>query len=176
MLASLYPELTISSELKNEEQVYEGLKDGTCNIIITAEEIADSDVISIEYCSEHLMLSLPPAHPLAMYKSVSFSDLAGETMLLYSEIGFWNDIHKKKMPDTNFIVQHERSDFCTLVENSALPSFTSDLVSDGKSNSRVVIPITDREANPAFYCVINKKDRQKFQGLINQIGSVKKHL
>ena len=115
------------------------------------------------------MLSLPPAHPLAMYKSVSFADLDGETMLLYSEIGFWHDIHKKMMPHTNFIVQHERLDFCTLVENSALPSFTSDMVSDSKPNSRVVIPITDKEANPTFYCVINKKDKEKFQALLKRL-------
>lgn len=168
-LAELYPKKTISSELKSPDQIYAGLKNGTYNLIITADETADDDVICCKYCTEHLMLSLPPAHPLAMYKSVSFSDMAGETMLLYSEIGFWRDIHEKKMPNTNFIVQHERSDFCTLVENSALPSFTSDMVTDGKTGSRVVIPITDKEANPTFYCVMKRKDKSRFQALLNQI-------
>lgn len=169
VLGELYPEQMISSELKNMEQVSTGLKNGTYNLIITAEPIEDDETICREYCREHLMLSLPPAHPLAMYKSVSFADLDGETMLLYSEIGFWHDIHKKTMPHTNFIVQHERLDFCTLVENSALPSFTSDMVSDSKPNSRVVIPITDKEANPTFYCVINKKDKAKFQALLKRL-------
>ncbi len=169
VLAGLYPEQTISSELKNAEQVYTGLKNGIYNLIIAAEPIKDDDVICREYCSEHLMLSLPPAHPLAMYKSVSFSDLAGETMLLYSEIGFWHDICKEKMPDTNFIVQHERSDFCTLVANTALPSFTSDMASDEDTGTRVMIPISDKEANPTFFCAIAKKDKLKFQALLKQL-------
>ena len=37
---------------------------------------------------EHLLLSLLPDHPLAMYKSVFFGDPEGKTMLLYSVIEF----------------------------------------------------------------------------------------
>lgn len=44
------------------------------------------------------------------------------------------------MPDTNFIVQHERTDFCTLVANSALPSFTSDMTSEKETSACVIIP------------------------------------
>lgn len=168
-LAELYPEQTISSELKNEEQVYTGLKNGTYDLIITAQQIENDETICRKYCREHLMLSLPPAHPLAMYKSVSFADLAGETMLLYSEIGFWHDICKEKMPATNFIVQHERTDFCTLVANSALPSFTSDMTSKKETSARVIIPISDTEANPTFYCVMNRKDKSKFQALLKHL-------
>lgn len=100
---------------------------------------------------------------------LAFADLAGETMLLYSEIGFWHDICKEKMPDTNFIVQHERTDFCTLVANSALPSFTSDMALEKDTSARVIIPISDKEANPVFYCVMNKKDKLKFQALLKYL-------
>ena len=73
------------------------------------------------------------------------------------------------MPDTNFIVQHERTDFCTLVANSALPSFTSDMVSEKETSARVIIPISDIEAIPTFYCVINRKDKSKFQALLKHL-------
>ena len=66
-------------------------------------------------------------------------------------------------------LKHERTDFCTLVANSALPSFTSDMTSEKETSACVIIPISDIEANPTFYCVINGKDKSKFQALLKHL-------
>ena len=169
-LSEIYPELTISTELKSNDDILQGLTDGMYNIVISVEPACDTDILCYEYLTEHLMLSLPPAHPLAMYKEVSFSQINGETMLLYSDIGFWHDICAEKLPDNNFIVQHEREAFTSLVQMSALPSFTSDIVTDSHEVNRVIVPIKDKEANPTFYILIKKKDRERFEKLIDTLS------
>lgn len=169
-LTGLFPELTISTELKGSEDILRGFDDGTYNIAITAEPVKDKDILCCEYMTEHLMLSLPPAHPLAMYKEVSFSQIDGETMLLFSDIGFWHDVCAGKMPETEFIVQSERAAFKSLVKMSALPSFTSNIVIDDNEANRIVVPITDKEANPTFYISIKKKEKARFEKLIEELS------
>ena len=169
-LTGLFPELTISTELKGSNDILRGFTDGIYNIAITAEPVNDKNVLCYEYMHEQLMLSLPPAHPLAMYKEISFSQIDGETMLLFSDIGFWHDVCAEKMPETEFIVQSERDTFKSLVKMSALPSFTSNIVTDDNEANRIVVPITDKEANPTFYISIKKKDKTRFEKLIEGLS------
>lgn len=169
-LAAVYPELTIASELKNDWQVVQGLKNELYQLIITVQKITDDLLLCYPYCQEHLLLSVPPAHPLAMYQNVSFADLAGETMLLFTEIGFWRDICEQKMSHTQFIMQQEATTFSSLVKVSALPAFASDLALDQEEQkNRVLIPIRDMEANPTFYCVIHKKDEVRFAAFLDKL-------
>ena len=155
-LSELYPELAISTDLKNTKEILLGFKNGKYDIIIMPEPADKTEFVCFNYMTEHLMLSLPPAHPLAMYKGVSFEDINGETMLLFSDIGFWHDVCAAKMPDTEFIIQSERDTFRSLVKLSALPSFTSDIVTDQAEEHRIIVPISDKEANPTFYIWIHK--------------------
>ena len=46
----------------------------------------------------HFSLSVPPAHPLTPFKEISFSDLDGQSVLLLSHIGFWNEVCKQMIP------------------------------------------------------------------------------
>lgn len=169
-LSACYPDYTITTELKGSHQVRQGLASGLYNLIITAEPISDADLLCLPYCQEHLLLSVPPAHPLAMYKSVSFADLAGETMLLLSNIGFWREVCAAKMPQTDFIIQQEEAAFNSLVRLSALPSFTFDLALENyETSNRIILPLVNPEANPTFYCVIPQKDQNKLAAFINKI-------
>jgi len=131
--------------------------------IILQETIDDSDIHCTKYGEEHLFLSLPPAHPLAGRKGVSFKDIDGENILLLSRIGFWNDLCLKKMPSSHFLIQLEQFSFEELVKNSALPSFTSDLAIKryGNVTNRVIVPILDPEANVSYYfmCLSNTKNK-----------------
>ena len=74
-------------------------------------------------------------------------------MLLRSHLGFWEQVTNEKMPDTRFLVQ-EDSVFNELVKASALPSFNSNLAvqREGMVPNRILIPITDKEANVTYYC------------------------
>ncbi len=88
-LSSLYPAMTISSEIKEEEKLLQGVLDGTYQFIFLPFEVKEDGIRCRRYMEEHLFFSLPPAHALSGSKTLRLRDLNGETMLLYSGIGFW---------------------------------------------------------------------------------------
>ncbi|MGI5990402.1 MAG: LysR family transcriptional regulator [Lachnospiraceae bacterium] len=119
---------------------------------------------------EHLMFYLPVGHPLAGKKELSLADLDGENILLFSDIGFWADIVKKKMPKSRFLVQSERYSFEELVENSILPSFATDLSMETsesvrQDSHRTAIPITDPEVNVSYYLTCKNKRRRELEAV-----------
>ncbi|URZ16666.1 LysR family transcriptional regulator [Clostridium felsineum] len=171
LLSTLYPEMTISSDMKSTKLLLQGLRDGIYQFIILHEAIDDSDVHCIKYGEEHLFLSLPPAHPLAGHKGVHFNDIDGENFLLFSKIGLWNDLCLKTMPSSHFLVQDERFSFEELVRNSALPSFTSDLSIKhyGNATNRVIIPILDSEATVSYYFMCLGSTKNKMEIILHEI-------
>ncbi|MGI6006503.1 MAG: LysR family transcriptional regulator [Ruminococcus sp.] len=163
-LSNFYPEMTISSEIRENDVLYKGLKDKTYQFILLPESVEETDIFCRKYEEEHLFFSLPPAHPLSGCQSLRLEDLNGETMLLYAEIGFWKNILKDKMPDTRFLIQEEASALDTLVRASALPSFTTDLAirQYGDIPNRIKIPISNEEANVSYYFLCLSDSRRQF--------------
>ena len=76
-------------------------------------------------------------------------------MLLMSDIGFWDSVHREKMPDSRFLIQNDRFAFNELVESSTLPSFITDLSEKYLEtvSGRVTVPISDDEASVTYYLV-----------------------
>ena len=144
VLADLYPDRTIASEMRENQVLLEGLRDGVYQLIILPHPVGE----------EHLFFSLPPAHPLSGSKALYMKALNGETMLLRNRLGFWREMAVRKMPDTRFLEQEDVA-FNELVQFSALPSFTTDVAlrREGSPKNRINIPILDEEANVTYYCL-----------------------
>lgn len=166
-LSSLYPEMTISSETKETDILLQGLENRVYQLIVTPFPINEPDIYCAKYTEEQLMFSLPPGHVLSSSKGLHFKDLDGETMLLFSQIGFWHQIHTKKMPSTHFLLQNEQFAFTELVKASALPSFTSNLAlkKSGTPDNRVIIPILDEEAHVTYYCSCKIENHKHFANI-----------
>ena len=160
MLSRQYPDMTIAAEMNEPEKLVEGLENGTYQLIIIDAPLEKVGVLCREYVTERLYVSLPPAHPLAKREAVHLSDLAGQTMLLFSELGVWQRLHDEKMQDIRFIVQTEREAFSDLINASVLPSFTTNLTQRyGAPMNRVNVPILDPEATIRFYLCVSEKHR-----------------
>lgn len=171
-LLELLPELTerfygmaLNSETVPLECLLPGLEKGTYQIIITDQEVTAPDILCQAFCTEELYLTVPPAHPLANSKEgIYLDDLAGETMLLFKEIGIWKERVISKMPETNFILQDQDETFSALIQASALPAFASDLTLKhseqwAERTNRLVLPILDPEAHISFYCCVHKSHK-----------------
>lgn len=171
IIQELYPHAKVHVDILDQKELIQVLKDSQYHIAITPYEIHDPQLICIPYLEEDLYLSIPFQHRLKDRKEVSFQDLDGETMLLYSNIGFWYDMHIKTAPHTKFLIQDERLTFNEIVKSSTLPSFTSNLSikREGKMENRLIIRFSDEEAHVTFYLVMLKKDEKKYAGLINKI-------
>lgn len=94
-------------------------------------------------------------------------------MLLFQDIGFWHDLVVEKMPDSRFLVQTERYTFMELIENSTMPVFTTDYLSDSFSRSspaadRVAVPITDPEFHVSYYLACRRENRSKLQNFFQE--------
>ena len=171
-LSDLYPDMTIATEMKSPDVLLRGLQEETYQMVVLPFPVESDGIACVKYEEEHLFFSLPPAHPLSASKALHLKDLNGESMLLRSKIGFWNQLHQKQMPDTHFLVQEGNFAFNELVKASALPSFTSDLVikREGAVPNRVIVPILDEQANVTFYCLYQAKAKAMLSRFLQTLG------
>ena len=161
-LTEKFATMTFSSETVNPDSLVLGLKNNTYQIIITNSPVKDSEICCREFCREQLFLTIPPAHPLAAKKDGIFADeLAGETMLLFKEIGICQSFIKAKMSQTDFIIQDRDDAFNALIRASALPAFATNLTlkRNDRRQNRIIIPFLDDEAKMTFYCSTLNKNK-----------------
>ena len=171
LIKELYPQITIQTAVINQKDLITKLKEKEYQLIITPEQVDDSQYVCIPYVEEDLLLSLPLNHPLTKKKTIKFHDLDGQTMLLYSNIGFWHDLHMQKTPKTKYLLQEERFTFNEIVKASTLPSYTSNLSikREGKMSDRIILPIEEEEAHVTYYVVMLKENKKKYKELIDKI-------
>lgn len=158
-----------STLVQDEKTLIEGLA-----LIVLHHPLQDKKYISQEFLNESLYLSVPPAHPLAPFKEISFSDLNGQSVLLLTRIGFWNKVCQRMIPESHLLFQDDPSVFNELTKMSALPNFRSDItiqIEEAEDN-RILIPITDNEAHVSYYAIYPKDKRNLFKSIIKQIKDI----
>lgn len=160
-LAASYPSMTIASSLKGIPTILEELSAGLCQLAILPMDIPSDDYVTTPFLEENLSVCVPLSHNLAVKSSVTFSELNGFNFLLRSEIGFWDEMCRTKMPSSKFLVQTDEFEFEELVRESSLPCFTTNLASDPKNllADRKIIPVTDSEANVTYSLVCHSRNK-----------------
>ena len=118
IISDLYEDVIVQSKVLDQNELIVSLKEQQYHMVITPFEVNDKNLLCIPYLEEDLYISLPLNHHLKDRESVTFKDFDGETMLLYSNIGFWHDMHEKTMPNTNFLIQGDRLTFNEIVKAS----------------------------------------------------------
>ena len=166
-LVQRLPGKAIVSEMRPPETLTEGLLSGEYQMIILSRPPRQEQILCREFVTECLFLSLPPAHPLASREGVWLSELSGQTMLLYADLGVWERLREEKMEGIHFILQKDRAAFVDLVTASALPSFTTNLMRRlaPPPLNRVEIPILDPEASISFYLCALERNRRLLEGV-----------
>lgn len=163
-LASLYPDQTISTEIRSEETLLEGLRQGVYHLAVLVHKPDDPDLRCHPCGSEKLFFSLPVDHPLAGREALSFADMDGETFLVFSDVGVWDALHRRAMPHSRFLLQDDHAALREIVRASSLPAFVTDLslrLRDA-GDSRVNIPISDESATMRYWCCCRKADERRF--------------
>ena len=182
ILKNLYPLVKIQSELKNtEEEIVQCLENPDYDFVISKTPHNElnlknkEEYISKEYFKEGLQVFLPESHRLAGRKSIHLKDLAGDTFLMLSELGFWAEIKKSKIPNAKFITQEESETLKDLIDSSSLPSFVTEITQKSKhfvtyeQKGRVAIPILDKEVNVTFYIVCKKEKYFSFREIFEKV-------
>lgn len=170
-LGKKYPQMRITTEIGSERELLDGLRRGIFRLITLSEEVVEKGLFCQKLGTEHLHLSVLPAHPAAMMDSVTFSDIDSGSFLVYKNLGIWENIVRECMPNTRFIFQNGVDEYLEVIDSSSLPTFDTDwgLLIYGQRANRVSVPIRDDAAKKTFYAVYRDSDRDKFDQLIEQL-------
>ena len=175
LLSHLFEGMTISQELGTDAALLSRLRDGEYKLVIFHEQPGDEYLYWKKCGSEKLYLVVPQTHPLAKHeKGILLRDLEGQSILLFSQIGFWYELCIEKIPHPRFIMQDDFHTFGELAYASALPVFTTDHFIDRGEyarDGRVLLPVLDPEASVTYYLACARKDKRKFKQLFEQIES-----
>lgn len=172
LLQELYDGVAVAPELnRSDDALVDGLRQGRYQIVVTHEPPPqDEELFCFPYREEHLSLLVPVNHPLARLTAIRAADLAHQNLLLYSEIGFWTEVCREKLPQAHFLFMSEWDAFGELVGLGAFPSFVTDAFAPGQPiENKVVIPIEDEDFQAVYYFLCLEKDREKFQELITRL-------
>lgn len=171
LLTRLYPQMTVSTEMKNsDEELIAGLNRGVYQLIATHSP-PDVGLYGCPFRTEHLFLSVPLAHPLAGRKELTTEDIDGQNLLLYTDIGFWRNFCREKLPNAHFLMMDEWDAFGEVAGTGAFPSFVTDvhMERDGVPPNRVVLPILDEQAEATYYCVCRAENKDKYRQIFRAL-------
>lgn len=171
-LQQMYSDMTISSDTKSDDILLRGLKNENYQLIVLHEKPQDDDLYTAECGHESLSVSVPPAHPLAVFDTISFADLEDVPMLQYTKVGFWYDLTVEKIPHPHLLLQENRETFTEIAGSSALPTFFSSYFNKFENRdtaNRKIIPLSDPEATVTYYLTCRKKEYPRFRSFFSHL-------
>ena len=172
ILSSLYSDLTITSEIRQSEELIKGIKNNTYQLIILNYPLDEEGIYCQKCGTEQLYLSVLPAHPASGYKGIYFKDLNGESFLMASQVGFWNEVVRRNMPNSRFLLQNSSDSLGEVARSSFLPTFDSDIGIrvNGNRPNRVSIPFFDPEAIATYYLICLTSEHKRYNLLFQAIN------
>lgn len=171
LITNVFPHMSLQTEIDQDARLLADLLNNVYQLVVTHEK-PDKELYFWKECmKEALMFALPKGHKFARRKSLSFSEMNGENMLLMPDIGFWDFVTTDKMPDSRFLTQSDRISFNELLQASSLPAFTSDLAEKYTAvpSGRINIPISDEDSTVSYYLVCRADRKKAFASLFSAL-------
>ncbi len=170
ILQKLYPTSHITWFMNDDEDsLIKQLNDSELDILYIEKRSLDSSYYTKKCLLENLMICVLPDNHFASNKSVSFKDIDGETFLQHAPIGIWSLLVKKHLPHSHIILQDDRNDLVTLINNTPFSCFVTnhtDIDLIHQYTNRIIVPILDSEATKQFIFVT--KNKKRFLNLIQE--------
>lgn len=155
LMTEAFPRETLTSETLGEDAVVRGVLDGAFDLGIVRAMPTSPLLCGYALMRERLSVTLPPNHPLASRTSVRLAELAGNSFLILTDIGFWRDLVERAIPRAAFIDQDDRMVFSQLARTTPHCTFVTDApyMECEPLPGRAVVPIEDAEADVAFFLI-----------------------
>ena len=99
--------------------------------------------------------------------------MRGMRILVSGRIGFWMDICKKHLSESDLLIQTSSEALGELIEASTLPFFNSDrMIEMGyQTPGRVSVPIGDEDAHATYWAACRTSDQNKYRAIFNAVRS-----
>ncbi len=150
MLSSGNPQMTISSEITQNDNVIKALEQKECDMAVLPFLVEVKGYRARHFMKEKLFVSVGKEHELARKEYIHWEDINGFNFLLRTELGFWDSLCRSRMPASKFLIQSDNEVFDEIVMASTLPCFTTDYIQGGYPD-RVRIPIDEKDADVDFF-------------------------
>ena len=151
-IVTAFPGTILSTALSGEAELERALASGGVDLAVLRRRIAIPGVEVTPFLSESLFVLVPRAHGLAGRDSLTWADLDGEHFLIQAAIGFWAELVRSRMPDSEFVVQSDPNVFAQLVESSPLLSFSTDLtLPNPPMKSRRAVAVAESDASATYF-------------------------
>lgn len=173
LMMEAFPRETLTSETADEEAVVRGVIDQVFDLGIVCTAPPSPLVRSCELMHERLSISLPPNHPLSSRRSVRLAELAENSFLILTGIGFWRDLVEHAIPHAAFIEQDDRMVFSQLARTTPHCTFVTDApyMENSTPSGRVVVPIEDDAAQVTFHLIARSGAAGLAAQLFNWVSS-----
>lgn len=151
-IVTTFPGTILSTALTGEAELERALPAGGVDLAVLRRPITIPGVEVRPLMTESLCVLVPHAHRLAGRDSLTWEDLNGEQFLIQVAIGFWAELVRNRMPDSEFVEQTDPTVFAQLVASSPLLSFGTDLTLAGPPlESRRAVPVAESDASVAYF-------------------------
>ena len=171
LILEQYPTTILEPDVVSPDEVETRLLNGACDLAITASQPHLPIIDSLCFMTEDLYANVPQGHALYDHETLTFAELDGFTFLVYGGIGFWRDVHRRRLPLAKFVIQPDRTIFLQQVRTSTLLTFTTNAPENtSRHASRKPIPITDPEAHATFWLCMRADASEHLRTFFDLVG------
>lgn len=171
VLSASFPQMSVTTEISTNEQLLAGLAHDRYQMVVLSFAPTEEEYFSIKFLSEKMFLSVPKRHPFYNKESVSPSELAGQFLIVYNEIGIWDNWIKSNFPDLNLMLIDNPSALPDAIGLGTALSFVSDyIIRLGRNDkNQKIIPIDLTNNQIDYYLVCKKKEYPKYRKAIQRL-------
>lgn len=172
VLSATFPKMSVTTEISTDEHLLEGLEHDRYQMVVLSFASAAEEYFSVKFLSEKMFLSIPKNHPFYKKESVTPSELAGQFLIVYNEIGIWDDWIRKNFPDLNLLLIDNSSALPEAIGLGAALSFISDhMIKLGRNDkNQKIIPLSNVNDRIDYYLVCKKKEYPKYRKAIQRLS------
>lgn len=171
VLSTSFPQMSITTELATNEWLLNRLAHDKYQMVVLSFSPTEEEYFSAKFLSEEMFLSVPESHPFYNKESISPSELAGQFLIVYNEIGIWDNWIRSNFPDVNLMLIDNSSALPEAIGLGTALSFVSDyIIRLGRNDkNQKIIPITLENNTIDYYLVCKKKEYPKYRKAIQRL-------
>ncbi|MCI1208911.1 MAG: LysR family transcriptional regulator [Treponema sp.] len=167
--AKRFPRLRVTSDMPDEDLLETLLLGERADIAILRKDAQSEKIESVPFLSEHLCVQIPNTNPLSQKEKIQFRDLEGQTIRVYTKIGFWDKVHRENIPNARFIESDDFMIYMNLVNAMDSLVFVTSLGNTlhPERTGCKTLPLQDKAARVVYRIACLKKNRENLEEVVS---------
>ena len=171
VIASLFPKMSVTTQLDTNERLIKGLAQNHYQIIVTSEIPDNGSFYTSPLCSETMSLSVPKSHPFYDRESLKPKELDGQFMIVFNDIGIWDSWIKDNFPGIHLLTVSDPNALQSAIGLGTALSFVSDYVYNmGRHDKeQKIVPLDMENKSISYYISCKKQDHSKYRKVFQRL-------